>query len=613
MTWDRRDDKDDDRKARGGIDAGPRSARPATSVEEGPTYQAQCDARILQFLREPLPLTPSEREAKQDAAGGAATGVHAAAERGLAGAGTTLPHGDKIQAAFGPHDVSGIQAHVGGAAAEACGDMGASAYATGNQVAFAGQPNLHTAAHEAAHVVQQRQGVQLYGGVGQVGDVYERQADAVADAVVAGKSAAGLLGDSSHSGTNSNAIQCFSGLAIPQTKDAANTEGPTAGGATGANASGSGTSMASGKADTEDPETLARKTLRIAGLGEMYGTIFDMIQNGVHEATSHLAAKSKKADAFVMELVNMAAIAAVSGAAGVAAQLIADRYAGFKGLYSRFANDALKNHLKNSVSLGKFETVEDRDEEMASMFRRAQDEKITHSRMNFVNTFYRANADMLLALPLDVIEGLMEVERLHALKGDIQAASARRVSLEWANLIARTYHGAGGWDTWEGDNGSKGAVATSGAVPYDHSDPNGERHPSRGNVDQKSDSMQDILENDQWANGDAHGLLEIDLWQESGDEFTRYVAEGHGVRMGGVSDYIRRRIAEYPRIRDVRGNKVISLYNGATGLRPPPSYCRILVTPDGYIRKHSGRSEDMAHYVAAVEYAQALPASLLAK
>lgn len=125
--------------------------------------------------------------------------------------------------------------------------------------------------------------------------------------------------------------------------------------------------------------------------------------------------------------------------------------------------------------------------------------------------------------------------------------------------------------------------------------------------------MQDVLENDQWANGDAHGLLEIDLWQESGDEFTRYVAEGHGVRMGGVSDYIRRRIAEYPRIRDVRGNKVISLYNGASGLRPPPSYCRILVTPDGYIRKHSGRSEDMAHYVAAVEYAQALPASLLAK
>mgnify|MGYP002064701929 CR=1 FL=1 len=32
--------------------------------------------------------------------------------------------------------------------------MGAKAYATGNHVAFQQQPDLHTAAHEAAHVVQ---------------------------------------------------------------------------------------------------------------------------------------------------------------------------------------------------------------------------------------------------------------------------------------------------------------------------------------------------------------------------------------------------------------------------------------------------------------------------
>ncbi len=94
--------------------------------------------------------------------------------------------------------------------------MGASAYATGNQVAFAGQPDLHTAAHEAAHFVQQRQGVQLYGGVGVVGDVYERQADAVADAVVAGKSAAGLLGGPSRGASTAKATQCFNGLSIPQ-------------------------------------------------------------------------------------------------------------------------------------------------------------------------------------------------------------------------------------------------------------------------------------------------------------------------------------------------------------------------------------------------------------
>lgn len=34
---------------------------------------------------------------------------------------------------------------------------GAEAFATGNHVAFASSPSLHTAAHEAAHVVQQRE------------------------------------------------------------------------------------------------------------------------------------------------------------------------------------------------------------------------------------------------------------------------------------------------------------------------------------------------------------------------------------------------------------------------------------------------------------------------
>lgn len=131
-------------------------------------------------------------------AAGAATAeeVHAAAARGTASAPTAMPHADKLQASFGAaHDVSKIQAHVGGDAAAACHDMGASAFATGDHVAFAGQPDLHTAAHEAAHVVQQARGVQLYGGVGSANDRYEQHADAVADRVVAGQSAADLLGD----------------------------------------------------------------------------------------------------------------------------------------------------------------------------------------------------------------------------------------------------------------------------------------------------------------------------------------------------------------------------------------------------------------------------------
>jgi hypothetical protein len=82
--------------------------------------------------------------------------------------------------------------------------MGAEAYATGNAIAFRDTPSLHTAAHEAAHIVQQRAGVSLQGGVGQAGDTYERQADAIADAVVAGRSVESLLGsrDSSAQGSS---------------------------------------------------------------------------------------------------------------------------------------------------------------------------------------------------------------------------------------------------------------------------------------------------------------------------------------------------------------------------------------------------------------------------
>ncbi|HTE55742.1 MAG TPA: hypothetical protein VK698_33035, partial [Kofleriaceae bacterium] len=67
------------------------------------------------------------------------------------------------------------------------------AYAIGDRVAFARSPDLHTAAHEAAHVIQQRGGVQLADGVGRSGDMYERHADAVADRVVRGESAEALL------------------------------------------------------------------------------------------------------------------------------------------------------------------------------------------------------------------------------------------------------------------------------------------------------------------------------------------------------------------------------------------------------------------------------------
>ena len=120
--------------------------------------------------------------------------VQEAASRGVSGPGQALPHQDAIQRSFGRFDVSGVTAHTDDNARGAVDQMGAQAYATGDHVAFrGGNPDLHTAAHEAAHVVQQRAGVHLAGGVGREGDPYERHADKVADAVVAGEPAEYLL------------------------------------------------------------------------------------------------------------------------------------------------------------------------------------------------------------------------------------------------------------------------------------------------------------------------------------------------------------------------------------------------------------------------------------
>ncbi|HVV81640.1 MAG TPA: DUF4157 domain-containing protein, partial [Kofleriaceae bacterium] len=134
-----------------------------------------------------------QRRADGAAPAADADGVHAAAATGISGSAGRLPHFDAIQRSFGRHDVSGIAAHTDGAAARGAQAMGAEAFATGDHVAFAGAPSLHTAAHEAAHVVQQRAGVHLKGGVGEVGDAHEQHADAVADLVVRGESAEGLL------------------------------------------------------------------------------------------------------------------------------------------------------------------------------------------------------------------------------------------------------------------------------------------------------------------------------------------------------------------------------------------------------------------------------------
>jgi len=121
--------------------------------------------------------------------------VKAIANEGVRSSGANLPHLDRIQSSFGKYDVSGVKAFTSASAQKASEAVGAKAFTTGQSIAFAdSSPDLRTTAHEAAHVVQQRSGVSLSGGVGAEGDRYERHADAVADAVAAGDSAETLLG-----------------------------------------------------------------------------------------------------------------------------------------------------------------------------------------------------------------------------------------------------------------------------------------------------------------------------------------------------------------------------------------------------------------------------------
>lgn len=187
-------------------------ARPASAEKRRSPSRPADGGGAIQWLHDSLSGIPADRGRVQRE--GIATGyedlveaarrsdpvlsppssqIHAAAKHGTSGPSRPLPFRELIQSSFGQHDVASIAAHTDEAAAAGARAMSAAAFATGDHVAFAGTPSLHTAAHEAAHVIQQRSGVQLAGGVGQVGDAYERHADAVADRVVRGLSSEALL------------------------------------------------------------------------------------------------------------------------------------------------------------------------------------------------------------------------------------------------------------------------------------------------------------------------------------------------------------------------------------------------------------------------------------
>jgi hypothetical protein len=140
----------------------------------------------------------------------------AIATAGAKGPGGPLPHLDKLQPLFGEHDLSGVRAHTGASAEAANAVMGSNAMAHGNDVLLRDN-DLHTVAHEAAHVIQQQGGVQLAGGVGAAGDAYEQHADAVADRVVRGESAADLLSSPPGGGGQTSAVQMMGGKELLST------------------------------------------------------------------------------------------------------------------------------------------------------------------------------------------------------------------------------------------------------------------------------------------------------------------------------------------------------------------------------------------------------------
>jgi hypothetical protein len=156
-----------------------------------------------------------------DGRGNSPRDVHGAAAVGISTGGGTLPYAAQIQRSFGGYDISHVQAHTSAQAQASAAWMGADAYATGNHVVLgAGGQDLHTVAHEAAHVVQQRAGVALSGGVGKAGDPYEQHADAVADRVVRGESAEDLLSQVSGGGASvGGAVQMRGGDGAPRGRE----------------------------------------------------------------------------------------------------------------------------------------------------------------------------------------------------------------------------------------------------------------------------------------------------------------------------------------------------------------------------------------------------------
>lgn len=573
---------------RAGSGATTASLRPRPSSElpratAAPVQLREEAAPSHDFERDPFGLGPVQMNGQ----GADATMAHTqeTAARGVVGSGSSLPFMHAIQTSFGGHNVSGIEAHVGGDAASASTAIGAEAYATGNHVAFRNSPDLHTAAHEAAHVIQQRGGVQLKGGVGQAGDEYERNADAVADRVVRGESAEHLLGDPEGAATASVGDVQLKKVDHPD--DAPVTHGQL-------------------------KDAIQRRQL-VEWQHESMNLWFARMVDGVDAACSSLVGPKQKKSETLSKLIDLAAMAAIAGGAGVMASAAARHFArGLAGVSKevaeRFTQDSLKELMKKSLTVGSTLRHDMTSDDIVANFKIAQVNKIRHAQIDFHQEVGEGfGEDTWANLPIQDLHRLAQELSVAVRNDEIPHLAAKNTAVEWANLIARMNHGAGGWDPWAGDHGSNHARPTDQAAARPEGIASPVDDPSNSNVDQDSASMRNLVDDDQRKmNPGTKGIIEIDIWGRK--KFELFTRSGFGMKLNGVAAHVKDLIADHPTLGDVKMNKLVTIYWDET-INPPVPDSRFLITADGYIRSWTTWSNDQLD--DAAKFVQGLSPTLI--
>jgi hypothetical protein len=156
----------------------------SVSVKKGGTT----DGALGKTLRSEL----QRRSQQLLADGGSLSQTLETASSGFGEPGKPLP--PLLQRAFGPYDLSSVQVHQGPKAQQAAQALQATAYTRGEHIVVGDSPSLHTLAHEAAHVVQQRNPQAGLGqGLSEPGQSSELHADAVASRVLQGGQVTDLL------------------------------------------------------------------------------------------------------------------------------------------------------------------------------------------------------------------------------------------------------------------------------------------------------------------------------------------------------------------------------------------------------------------------------------